>query len=104
MEEKAQGYISWTDDNGAAMDRAAANIDSYDGILSATASRRSFLDIEPNISVRTDFNRDDYYRFRPGEEPGDTFKRAMAQCMKAYEKVGIIKNVIDLMGDFASQD
>jgi len=103
MEEKAQGYISWTDNTNDAMDRAADNISSYDGILSATASRRSFLDIEPNISVRTDFNRDDYYRFRPGEEPGDTFKRAMAQCMKAYEKVGIIKNIIDLMGDFASQ-
>ena len=71
--------------------------------MSSTASRRSYIDIEPNISVRTDFLKDDYYRFRPHEEPGTNIKQSMSMCMKAYERVGIVKNVIDLMGDFASQ-
>lgn len=93
-------YIIWTDDTDLA--RAENNIDAYDGIMSANASRRSYLDIEPNISVRSSFTKQDYYRFREEERPG-VAKRAMEMCMEAYDKVGIIKNVIDLMGDFASQ-
>lgn len=100
-----ENYISWSKDGdkASAMSRASENVDSYQGIPSSFASRRSFLEIEPNISVRTDFIKDDYYRFRPSEEPGQVFKDSMYKCMQAYEKVGIIKNVIDLMGDFGSQ-
>lgn len=79
------------------------NISSYDGIMSSTASRRSYLDIEPNISVRPEMLRDDYYRFRPSEDPGNDVQHIIKMCMNAYDKVGIIKNVIDLMGNFASQ-
>ena len=98
-------YIFWTsaEDQRKAFEDTAGNVDSYDGIMTASASRRSYIDIEPNISVRTDFLKDDYYRFRPFEEPGDTFKQSMSMCMRAYDRVGIVKNVIDLMGDFASQ-
>lgn len=104
-QEAKNPYIFWTsaDDQQAAFDKTVGNVDSYDGIMSSTASRRSYIDIEPNISVRTDFLKDDYYRFRPFEEPASNFKQAMQMCMKAYDRVGIVKNVIDLMGDFASQ-
>lgn len=94
------------------LSRALGNIESYQGIvrnpsersfLSTTASRRSYIDIEPNISVRTDFSKNDYYRFRPLEQPGTQHLQSMAMSMNAYDKVGIIKNVIDLMGDFGSQ-
>ena len=103
--EEKNPYIFWTsaEDQQSAFDKTSGNVDSYDGIMSSTASRRSYLDIEPNISVRTDFMKDDYYRFRPFEEPGSNLKQSMSMCMKAYERVGIVKNVIDLMGDFASQ-
>ena len=30
-------------------------------------------------------------------------KRAIKLCMDAYEKVGIVRNIIDLMGDFGCQ-
>ena len=99
-------YIFWTsaEDQQTAFDKTVGNVDSYDGIMTSNAaSRRSHIDIEPNISVRTDFLKDDYYRFRPFEEPASNFKQAMSMCMKAYERVGIVKNVIDLMGDFGSQ-
>ena len=98
-------YIYWTsaEDQADAFNKTSGNVDSYDGVMSASASRRSYIDIEPNISVRTDFLKDDYYRFRPFEEPANNFKQAMSMCMKAYDRVGIVKNVIDLMGDFASQ-
>lgn len=98
--KKESPYIVWNDDSD--LEKTAGNIDSYDGILSANASHRTYLDIEPNISVRTSFNKSDYYRFREDERP-EVGKKSIRMCMDAYEKVGIIKNVIDLMGDFASQ-
>ena len=104
-EKEQSPYVFWTsaEDQHEAFENTAGNVDSYDGIMSASASRRSYIDIEPNISVRPDFLKDDYYRFRPFEEPGSNFKQSMSMCMKAYDRVGIVKNVIDLMGDFASQ-
>ena len=90
----------WTKDEKMA---EIDNINSYEGIMSSTASRRSYLDIEPNISVRTEMLKDDYYRFRPSEDPGNDVQGIIKMCMNAYDKVGIIKNVIDLMGNFASQ-
>ena len=98
-------FYFWTnaENQQEVVNQAAGNVDSYDGILSATASRRSYLDIEPNISVRTEYLRDDYYRFRRSEQPGWNAKSSISMCMRAYDSVGIIKNVIDLMGDFGSQ-
>lgn len=78
-------------------------INSYTGQMSSTASHRSFIDIQPNISVRPEMNRSDYYRFRTGEAVPEENKHVIKMCLDAYDKVGIIKNVIDLMGDFASQ-
>lgn len=75
----------------------------YDGRMSTTASSRRFLDIEPNISVRDDFKSSDYYRFRTGENIDSDQKKIMKKSAKAYENVGLIKTIIDLMGDFASQ-
>jgi hypothetical protein len=47
--------------------------------------------------------RNDYYRFRPEEAIPTRQKRVMKMCMDAYDRVGIVRNVIDLMGDFGSQ-
>lgn len=104
--EEKGSYIYWSEGNGSekneAMEKAAKNYSSYDGIKT-NASYRSYIDIEPNISVRDSYGYNDYYSFRRNESPASATKRAIKQCMKAYEKVGIIKNIIDLMGDFASQ-
>lgn len=99
-------YITWDDNDeesrARAFEETGDNLESYGGVKS-NASHRSFLDIETNRSVRTGFNREDYDKFRGAERVPVKDKEAIRMCMKAYEKVGIIKNVIDLMGDFASQ-
>lgn len=97
-------YIFWTgsSDQQEAMDKAAGNIESYDGFC-AQGSRRQYLDIEPNISVRPEYRKDDYYGFRPSEDTSRGTKQVIANSMRAYDTVGIIKNIIDLMGDFGSQ-
>ncbi len=100
-------YLTW--DNASDMQNAYAqtndNVEAYDGIQKSSAYSRktSFVDIEPSRSVRTSFLRSDYDAFRPGESVSNRQKRIIKQCMQAYDKVGIIRNVIDLMSDFASQ-
>ena len=104
-QERSQSFVTWADESGKrqALLDTSDNIDSYDGIQKSTSNRRSFLDIESNISVRTGFNRGDYDRFRSSESVPKQQKEAIRMCMSAYDKVGIIRNVIDLMGDFAGQ-
>ena len=93
MSDEKSLYIDMNDKD--ALQQAKANVDSYDGVQSANASHRSYLDIEDGISVRTSYRKDDYYYFRTGERPPSKDKEIIAKCMNAYEKVGIIKNVID---------
>ena len=102
MSEEKKLYIDLNDKD--ALEQASANVDSYDGVMNTSGSyRRSYLDIEDGISVRTSYRKGDYYRFRAGEQPPTLEKEIIERCMNAYEKVGIIKNVVDLMGDFGSQ-
>ena len=102
-------YLTWDNESQKqdAYKSTANNIDAYEGIQSLLRTpygrKTSYIDIEPNRSVRTSFNRNDYNAFRPGEAVATRQKRLIAQCMQAYSRVGIIRNVIDLMSDFASQ-
>ena len=105
-QQKSHAFVTWSDDSGKrqALSDTSDNIEAYDGIQKATAyNRRSFLDVEPNRSVRTSFTRQDYNRFRSEESVPKQQKEAIKMCMAAYDKVGIIRNVIDLMADFAGQ-
>ena len=66
-------------------------------------SRDLYAGVETNISVRNEFNRGDYEYFRPGEALPKRQKDIIGYCMEAYRRVGILKNVIDLMSDFGTQ-
>ena len=66
-------------------------------------SRDRFEDVSTNISVRNEFNRDDYDAYRSSEARPAQSKAIMSRCNSAYKKVGIVRNVIDLMADFGSQ-
>ena len=99
-------YLTWGDDSerSKAYELSADNVNAYDGIQKSYAyDNRTFIDIETQRSVRPGFNRRDYNAFRPGEAIPTQQKKIVKMCMQAYEKVGIIRNVIDLMGDFATQ-
>ena len=104
---KSPLYRTW--DNESQKQEAYAitsdAVEAYDGIQKAVAygRRTSYIDIEPNRSVRSSFLREDYDNFRPGESVSNRQKRIIKMSMQAYDKVGIIRNVIDLMSDFASQ-
>jgi len=100
--------ITWNDDDASSKTDAFAkfsdNISSYVGLPKAQGNHyRNFTDIEPNRTVKPGFNPSDYYAFRPDEAVPHQQRRAIKMCMDAYDKVGIIRNIIDLMGDFGSQ-
>jgi len=65
--------------------------------------RDRFEDVSTNISVRNEFSRDDYDAYRSSEARPIHSKAVMSSCNNAYKKVGIVRNVIDLMADFGSQ-
>ena len=99
-------YIStWSDGDVAGKAKAFEDFsnvhEAYAGV--SRAYHRDFLDIEPNRSVKPGFGPQDYYAFRPEEQVPRQAKRIIKMCMDAYDKVGIVRNVIDLMGDFGCQ-
>jgi len=104
----SEEFTTWNDGDekskAEAMSQHSDNVDAYSGVKKSTAGyQQSFIGVGPNVSVRPEFGRDDYYAFRPSEKPSNDYRRAISQCLAAYDKVGIIRNVIDLMGDFGSQ-
>lgn len=106
MSNEKSLYLSWDDESGKqnAYKASADTIDAYTGLQKAEAyGRTSYIDIETQRSVRPGFDRRDYDAFRPAEATPIYQKRIMKQCMLAYDKVGIIRNIIDLMSDFGSQ-
>jgi hypothetical protein len=103
-------YETWGSDSEKDKVYNDINLDGYDGAVyrssaysSGYSNRQTYIDVEPNRSVRPSFNRSDYDAFRPGESVPTRQKKIMGMCMAAYDRVGIIRNVIDLMSDFASQ-
>jgi hypothetical protein len=98
--------ITWDDSDSSskktALEHMSNTVETYEGVAKAS-HYRDFLDIEPNRSVRPSFTKNDYYAFRSEEQVPARSKRIIKMCMDAYDKVGIIRNVIDLMGDFGCQ-
>ena len=100
--------ITWEDGDfhskEDAMSKFSDSVESYTGLHKTQGNHyRHFIDIEPNRSVRPGFHGSDYYAFRPEEAVPQQQRRIIKMCMDAYDKVGIIRNIIDLMGDFGSQ-
>lgn len=104
-------YVTW-DDNDLASKEKALNESSksleeyglYQNKATAHTSRfRSFLNLDGPISGRPGLTRTDYDYFRPDEAVPREIKAIFAMADQIYDRVGLVKNVIDLMGDFASQ-
>lgn len=82
--------------------KALANTDLINA-YNAHGSSRTFLNVDTNLSLRSEYNRADYYSRRKSESIPKTVEGRIEFSMKAYKKVGIVRNVIDLMADFGSQ-
>ena len=108
--EEQKAYITWGDDlesKQKALNESSESLEEYVGVTKAATGRRYSLDysgLDTNTSGRPGLTRSDYDYFRPEEAvPRNGIKPIIARAEDIYQKVGLVKNVIDLMGDFGVQ-
>jgi hypothetical protein len=104
-----QAYVTWGDDLASKQDalkQSSESMSEYTLVQKASAMRRYGLDysnLDKNTSGRPGLTRSDYDYFRPDEAVPREIKLIIRKAEDIYQRVGLVKNVIDLMGDFASQ-
>jgi hypothetical protein len=104
-----EAYIIWGAEAASqeqATKASAGALEEYTLINKASASRRfynDFSNLDTNTSSRPGLTRSDYDFFRPDEAIPIHVKAIIKKAEDIYQKVGLVKNVIDLMGDFAVQ-
>lgn len=112
MNKPEEAFYFWGEDAESkqnALSASAESLQEYAGIQHATAGagrttlRTDFSNVLPNISGRPGLSRSDYDYFRPQEAVPEQLKAILRRAEDIYQRVGLVKNVIDLMGDFASQ-
>jgi hypothetical protein len=104
-----EAYVFW-DDNAQskveAQKASAGALDEYTLINKTTANSRyrtDFSNLDGKTGGRPGLTRSDYDYFRPEEAVPQKIKSVMYRADDVYQRVGLVKNVIDLMGDFATQ-
>ena len=104
-----EAYVTWGDDlesKREALTKSSASMEEYTAIEHTSAMRRYGLDysnLDTNTSGRPGLTRLDYDFFRPDEAVPRQIKAILKKTEDIYQRVGLVKNVIDLMGDFGSQ-
>ena len=109
--QNQEAYVFWGNDPASqaeAMKRSSESLEEYTGLNKATAAgRRYSLDysrLDGFIGGRPGLTRTDYDFFRPDEAvPRHSMKLILRRAEDIYNRVGLVKNVVDLMGDFAVQ-
>jgi hypothetical protein len=106
-------FVFWGDSEESqkqALNVSAGSLEEYVGIhhhAKAGAGRISntqdFSNLLPNISSRPGLSRSDYDYYRPQEAVPNEIYYILKRAELIYQRVGLVKNVIDLMGDFAAQ-
>ena len=102
-------YVSWGDDLASkkeALKTASESLNEYAIIERAVGNRRYSVDfskLDTNTGGRPGLTRSDYDFFRPQEAVPTELKLIIRKAEDIYQKVGLVRNVIDLMGDFAIQ-
>ena len=104
--DDVSAYVSW---DSSDEDQRQAAIASYGEAVSEFSyaslgsRRRDFSDLTTNLSGRPGLGQPDFDWFRPGQAVPTKSKEIIAFARTAYRRIGLIRNAIDLMGDFACQ-
>ena len=109
-----EAYVVWGDDLSSKQDalrKSSESLVEYNGIERANnqekalarRTRLDFSNLDTNVSGRPGLLKSDYDAFRPEEAVPIVLKQILRRADQIYQKVGLVKNVIDLMGDFAVQ-
>lgn len=99
-------FVTWKKGDEKGKREALSNASSEYGVIvqrESTHASSLFTNVQNNVSVRDGMNRRDWEYFRPEESIPRQMKANMAASMVAYRRVGIVKRIIDLMGEFTCQ-
>jgi hypothetical protein len=100
-----KGIITWDSGAGSqekALAQYSETIKSCTGIYKGNSAGTYHASADFR-TIRPDFNRSDYDSYRENSAVPDDKRKSLKMCLRAYKNVGIIRNIIDLMGDFACQ-
>lgn len=107
--ENQEAYIAWGEDLQSKQDalkQSSECLNEY-GLYKATSGYRGrtndYSNLLPNINSKPGLTRGGYDYYRPGEAVPTQIKEIIARADDIYQRVGLVKNVIDLMADFAVQ-
>jgi len=98
-------YVSWAGNK----EQQSRNLQIYTQAIqeAATGSQgsrtRNFSDLTNSLSGKPGLRNSDYDYFRPEQAVPEKSKDIIAFARSAYRRIGLIRNAIDLMGDFACQ-
>ena len=98
-------YVSW-DGTKAERDsslKVYTNAIQEASTASYSARNRNFSDLTTYMSGKPGLRGSDYDHFRPDQAIPEKSKDIIAFARAAYRRIGLIRNSIDLMGDFACQ-
>ena len=106
-----RAYVTWDDNDlkgkNEALQESSKSLEEYglftNKTTAATSRFRNFMNLDGQTSGRPGLTKSDYDYFRPDEAIPTEIKAIFAMADQIYNRVGLVKNVIDLMGDFASQ-
>ncbi len=97
-------YVSWDSNDAEGRDVALAKYSQSLGTFTyANNGGRNFKDLTSHQSSRPGLRNSDYDFFRSNERVPSKPKDIIAFARKSYRQIGLIRNAIDLMGDFACQ-
>ncbi len=99
-------FVTWRDDETKGIALAALGMAYSVGeqTVLRTVANNSFKNVAaPNTSVRDGFDRRDYDYFRPNEALPTEDNAIIRACMQAYTRFPMVKDIIDLMGDFLTK-
>ena len=104
-EKVEAAYVTWgsEEERKEAISQSGKALTEFRVIERASARTRSYKDLDTNVSGRPGLSRSDYDAFRPGEAIPGGHAGIIRSANSAYQRVGLIRNIIDLMGDFACQ-
>ena len=102
LDEVKPGFVKFDATQNDSIRAINSGLDSYQG-FSTQASRDTYQGIETSTSVRDQFRRGDYEYFRSSESIPRRPEDIILMCMQAYRRVGLIRNIIDLMSDFGAE-
>jgi len=106
----SEAYVTWGDDlksKQEALKETSGCLDEY-GLFKSSAGFRNrsndYSGLLPNnIHGKPGLTRRGYDYFRPDEAVPIQIKEIIHRADDVYQRVGLVKNVIDLMADFAVQ-